>query len=422
MRVFKTNKPSLILAVLILALTTLPIISVVGETYQHMYIDFTIQPSQPEIIGKDSFSLNPLNEYIYGIPEVDAVGSRSDSGTYFLEMWSTGRLEVYILDSSGPIGNNQYMDYVGVFVGNAPDDYNFLFICDGYLKVEFYGGSINPKLVIFSDGVDVTGNYLWTAGLDAIIYQPYYLRIMGSDRSTNDTIRIFNLNATVSTYLLDDDQYSTWSLIPGAEPSSFSSVDYDQDVTETNLTYTSEIDMDYHLIVWHEEFYGTVNGTLVYEYTYYPSFFETYWSLFLVVGLLVILILMFAFQKVVLPPIVWTGNKLKYYLISIPWRELKATFADIVDEFGAIWSRARGVAEEEVLIDEEKSSHKKWLLTLLAVIGFLGLHRYMVGKIASGIVFTCTGGFFIFGWIIDLIAITAGCFKDGDEKLIVEWK
>lgn len=421
MRAFKTNKPSLTLAVLILALTTLPIISAVGETYQLMYIDFTIQPSQPEIIGKDSFSLNLLNEYIYGIPEVDAVGSSSDSGTYFLEMRSSGRLEIYILDSSGPVGNNQYLDYVGVFVGNAPDDYSFLFICDGYLKVEFTDGAISPKLVIFSDGVDVTGNYLWTAGLDAIIYQPYYLRILASDRSTNDTIQIFNLNATVSAYLLNDDQYNTWSLISNSEPSPFSSVVHDPDVTETNLTFTSEIDMDYHLIVWHEEFYGTVNGTLVYEYTYYPSFFETYWSLFLVSGLLVILILMFAFQKVVLPPIVWAGNKLKYYLISIPWREFKATFADVVDEFGAIWSRARGVVKKEVLTDEEKSSHKKWLLTLLAVFGFLGLHRYMVGKIASGIVFTCTGGFFIFGWIIDLIAIMSGFFRDDEDKLIVEW-
>lgn len=55
---------------------------------------------------------------------------------------------------------------------------------------------------------------------------------------------------------------------------------------------------------------------------------------------------------------------------------------------------------------------KKTALILCALGGFFGLHQYYVGKIGTGLLYTCTGGFFLVGWALDLIKIATGSFKD----------
>jgi hypothetical protein len=59
-------------------------------------------------------------------------------------------------------------------------------------------------------------------------------------------------------------------------------------------------------------------------------------------------------------------------------------------------------------------SDRDWTVALLLCLftGYLGLHRFYVGKIGSGICFLLTGGWCGFGWLIDLIAIAAGGFRD----------
>ncbi len=44
--------------------------------------------------------------------------------------------------------------------------------------------------------------------------------------------------------------------------------------------------------------------------------------------------------------------------------------------------------------------------------GFLGVHRFYVGKTGSGILFFFTVGLFGIGWIVDLIAILSDGFRD----------
>ncbi len=44
--------------------------------------------------------------------------------------------------------------------------------------------------------------------------------------------------------------------------------------------------------------------------------------------------------------------------------------------------------------------------------GWFGLHQYYVGRIGKGLLYTCTLGLFLFGWIIDLISIKTGSFCD----------
>ncbi len=59
-----------------------------------------------------------------------------------------------------------------------------------------------------------------------------------------------------------------------------------------------------------------------------------------------------------------------------------------------------------------------WLVALLlcVFVGPLGIHRFYVGKIATGILLLLTGGGLGVIWIIDLIRILLGGFTDKDGR------
>ena len=445
----KATRTGIFFAFIAIALAISPMVLANAETIQLMYFDFSIEPSQPEIIAENAFTLNSDNDYINGIHEYDVAGFRSDSWTYYFEIWSTDRVEIYILDSTGY--SSQYTEYLSIWLpGVRPDSYTAFYICDGYLRVEFAFVNVSPKLILISNDTDVTGNYLWTEGTDEIQYSPYHIHIVAGDRTTSDTVDIFNVNASVSIYILDVDQYDFYLVDPNIPPNSSNNIAYETDTLNTKLNYIAEAGEVYHILIWHEEFHDGVTGTIIYNYSYQRGFFENYWSLLLIIFLLIGMALFIVFRKQTLPPVVWTMGRAKYYLLEIPWKTTKEYFGDTREELSEILGKMRGVSEEEE-VDKIVSPHKRLTISLLSLIYPISLHRFIVGKIGTaivsllinalaillfysgfnqilneaigvGIVFLVLGAILAFMYIVDIIAAFIGCFKDKNDKVIINWQ
>ncbi|HKV56403.1 MAG TPA: TM2 domain-containing protein [Candidatus Binataceae bacterium] len=79
--------------------------------------------------------------------------------------------------------------------------------------------------------------------------------------------------------------------------------------------------------------------------------------------------------------------------------------------------------DERYYYDLESSARSRLVaLVLCAVFGFFGVHRFYVGKVASGIVWALTGGLIGFGWFIDLAMIGTGTFRDSDGLPLLDWE
>ena len=68
-------------------------------------------------------------------------------------------------------------------------------------------------------------------------------------------------------------------------------------------------------------------------------------------------------------------------------------------------------------------SHRRILPAALLCffLGIFGIHRFYVGKFATGILQFFTAGGFGIWWIIDFILILLGEFKDEDGLRLTRW-
>lgn len=66
---------------------------------------------------------------------------------------------------------------------------------------------------------------------------------------------------------------------------------------------------------------------------------------------------------------------------------------------------------------------KSRLVTLLLCffLGVLGIHRFYVGKVGTGIIWLLTCGCFGIGILVDFILIICGKFKDKAGNEITDW-
>ena len=72
--------------------------------------------------------------------------------------------------------------------------------------------------------------------------------------------------------------------------------------------------------------------------------------------------------------------------------------------------------EVNVNYSQNISPKNKIVALLLCIfLGFFGAHKFYVGKIGMGILYLFTYGLFGFGWIIDIILILCGSFKDSNN-------
>jgi TM2 domain len=78
---------------------------------------------------------------------------------------------------------------------------------------------------------------------------------------------------------------------------------------------------------------------------------------------------------------------------------------------------------EEERRDPEISERSRGVAVVLGVIGgYLGLHRFYVGRTQSGILMALTIGGLGIWWFYDMVLLVAGEFRDADDLLVREWE
>lgn len=60
-------------------------------------------------------------------------------------------------------------------------------------------------------------------------------------------------------------------------------------------------------------------------------------------------------------------------------------------------------------------------LLLCIFLGVFGVHRFYVGKVGTGLLYFFTVAFFGFGYIIDIVLIAAGSFRDSHGLRVLNW-
>ena len=74
---------------------------------------------------------------------------------------------------------------------------------------------------------------------------------------------------------------------------------------------------------------------------------------------------------------------------------------------------------ETIYVKPTLSERNRWVaLALCLVFGVFGVHRFYVGKNATGVIYALTFGCFGIGAFIDFLMILFGCFRDKEGLVL----
>jgi hypothetical protein len=74
------------------------------------------------------------------------------------------------------------------------------------------------------------------------------------------------------------------------------------------------------------------------------------------------------------------------------------------------------VARRAVADPSRSDKSAATVLVLCLIVGGFGVHRFYVGKVGTGILWALTGGLLGIGWLVDVIVIASGQFKDSQGR------
>ena len=72
----------------------------------------------------------------------------------------------------------------------------------------------------------------------------------------------------------------------------------------------------------------------------------------------------------------------------------------------------------EVAVPVRSQKSKGVALALCVLLGYMGIHRFYVGKIGTGILWLLTLGCFGIGWIVDIVMLCCNKFADKSGAII----
>ena len=78
----------------------------------------------------------------------------------------------------------------------------------------------------------------------------------------------------------------------------------------------------------------------------------------------------------------------------------------------------RHTAAPLVQVEERSPKNRMVAFTLACLTGYWGLHRFYTGRFWTGLAMFLTGGGFLIWWIIDVLILMSGRFKDGEGRVL----
>jgi len=93
---------------------------------------------------------------------------------------------------------------------------------------------------------------------------------------------------------------------------------------------------------------------------------------------------------------------------------------DLIERAAPVCPRC-GVAQPAATAGAESDKRILPAFLLCFFFGVFGVHRFYAAKIGTGVLELVTLGGFGIWWLVDLILIVTGSFKDGDGSKITAW-